>query len=68
MRRDDGFAVSDRIRVVLETTERVKESFERHRKYICEEVLAVDVAFAPTEGTEWDLNGEPAKISISKKD
>jgi isoleucyl-tRNA synthetase len=67
MRRDDGFAVSDRIKVVLETTDRVKESFERHRDYICEEVLAVDVAFAPTEGTEWDLNGEPAKISISKK-
>jgi len=68
MRRDEGFAVSDRIKVILETTERVRESFERHRDYICEEVLAVDTAFAPTDGTEWDLNGEPAKIKIIKND
>ncbi|MBA2729105.1 MAG: isoleucine--tRNA ligase [Parachlamydiaceae bacterium] len=68
MRRDEGYAVSDRIKVALETTERVQESFVRHRSYICEEVLAVDVVFAPTDGTEWDLNGEPAKIAISKKD
>lgn len=66
MRRDDGYAVSDRIKVSLETTERVRESFMRHRDFICEEVLAVDVAFAPTEGSEWDINGEPAKISIKR--
>lgn len=65
MRREDGYAVSDRIKVVLETSERVQNSFSLYRSYICEEVLAVDVAFGTCEGAVWDLNGEAAKISIA---
>lgn len=65
MRREAGFSVTDRIHVILETTPRVKESFERYRDYICSEVLALDVRFSECEGDTWDLNGEPAKIHIS---
>jgi isoleucyl-tRNA synthetase len=66
MRRDLGFAVTDRIAVVLQTTDRVRESFEKHRDYICGEVLALSVLFDTCEsGTEWDLNGESATIAIS---
>jgi isoleucyl-tRNA synthetase len=64
MRRDQGFYVTDRIEVTLETTERVKQAFEKHGEYVCGEVLAVNVRFASCAGTEWDLNGEGAKISI----
>lgn len=67
MRRDAGFAVSDRIVVKLDTTPKVEEAFKHFEDYICGEVLAVKVSFAPCEGTEWDLNGERAVIAIEKR-
>jgi isoleucyl-tRNA synthetase len=66
MRREGGYAVTDRIGVTLQTTERVREAFNLHRDYISHEVLAIDVNFAACEGTAWDLNGEPAVIAIVK--
>ncbi len=66
MRRDQGFEVSDRIRIQLETTERVRTCFEVHGDYIREEVLAVAVDFGENQGIEWELNGEPAKIQVEK--
>lgn len=64
MRREAGFAVTDRITLRIETTERVILSFQQFKDYICQEILAVEVEFGPTQGTKWDLNGEPAVISI----
>ncbi|MCI0382350.1 MAG: isoleucine--tRNA ligase [Chlamydiae bacterium] len=66
MRRDNGFAVTDRIDVQISTTDRVKEVFQEYKEYICHEVLALNVAFEPCEGVEWDLNGEPTTISLIK--
>lgn len=66
MRREADFAVTDRIKLQMEATDRVKAAFELFREYICQEVLAVDVVFASTTGTEWDLNGEQTVISIEK--
>lgn len=64
MRRDEGYEVVDRIQVTLKTSERVKQAFTIHKEYIMHEVLATQVDFGPCEGTEWDLNGEAAVISI----
>lgn len=64
MRREAGFAVTDRIRVKMETSARAKEAFELFRENICHEVLAVEVLFEKCEGTAWDLNGEPCIIAI----
>lgn len=66
MRREADLAVSDRIKVFIESTARVQASFEKHREFLCNEVLAVEVTFGSSTGTEWDLNGETAKISIQK--
>lgn len=66
MRRDQGYEVVDRIRVVMQTSERVREGFEAHREYVMHEVLATDVMFEACEGTEWDLNGELSVIVISR--
>ncbi len=66
MRRDEGYAVSDRIEVKLQTTERVKACFEQHRDTIMHEVLATEVLFAECEGTAWDLNGEQTIILLQK--
>lgn len=66
MRREADLSVTDRIRLRMQTTERVVQSFERFKEVICQEVLALEVEFGPTTGTEWDLNGEPTMISINK--
>ena len=64
MRREAQFSVTDRIKVRIQGNERIYNSFEAFRDYICQEVLAVDVVFGSTVGTEWDLNGEAAIIAI----
>lgn len=65
MRREDGFAVTDRISMQMKTTPRVKECFEKYKDYISHEVLAMHVEFVDRlEGAEWDLNGEIAVISL----
>lgn len=66
MRREANFDVSDRIHVKMQTTERTKEGFNKHREYICSEVLATSVEFGPCEGTVWDLNGEATTIEITQ--
>ncbi len=65
MRRDAKLAVSDRIRMKMETTHRVREAFKLHEEWIKGEILAVDVQFGNCDGTAWDLNGEEAKIELS---
>lgn len=66
MRREANFAVSDRIKIEMQTTERVKSSFYRFKEYICNEVLAKEVIFGAALGAEWDLNGEPTIIAINR--
>jgi isoleucyl-tRNA synthetase len=66
MRREADFAVTDRIHLRLQTTERVKKCFEVYNDAICGEVLALSVKFAPCEGTVWDLNGEPTTIALTR--
>ena len=66
MRREQKFDVSDRIKIEIETTPRVQACWKVWHDYIAQEVLAVEVKFQPTVGTEWDLNGERAVIAIKK--
>ena len=65
MRRENGFEVTDRVHLTLETTPRVKECFQTYGEFIQGEVLALDVRFEPCEGETLDLNGEETKISLS---
>jgi isoleucyl-tRNA synthetase len=66
MRREANFAITDRIVIEMETTDRVKECFTVFKDYIFNEVLALNLHFGPCSGTEWDLNGEPTTITISQ--
>jgi len=66
MRREADFNVTDRIEVKMETTDRVRSTFVQFKDFICGEILAVKVDFVPCEGTDWDLNGESAKITLTK--
>jgi isoleucyl-tRNA synthetase len=65
MRRDEGFSVTDRIVIQMQTTDRVKKAFELYRDYIMHETLAEHVHFDCPEGTQWDVNGEMATIALS---
>lgn len=65
-RRNEGLEVTDRIFLTIESTPLVEECFEKHGHYIMHEVLAKEVLFDKTEGTEWDLAGEKAIISIKR--
>lgn len=66
MRKEEGFEVTDRIRITLETTPKVADCYQKYRTYISNEVLAVEVTFAPNGGAAWDLNGEETKIHIRR--
>lgn len=66
MRREADLAVTDRIRLQMQTTDRVKACFKLFHQHICQEILALEVQFGPCKGTEWDLNGEPTVIAINK--
>ncbi|MCI5052752.1 MAG: isoleucine--tRNA ligase [Simkaniaceae bacterium] len=66
MRRNQGFEVTDRISVTLQTTERVRACFDLYQEYITKEVLADEVHFTTCEGTGWDINGEQTLIQISQ--
>lgn len=66
MRREMNFAVTDRVHVKIDTSLVVKEAFEKHRDYICHEVLASDFAFEKCQGEEWDINGYVTVIALQK--
>ena len=64
MRRELDLAVTDRIEVVIQTGPAARAAIEAHLPYVKEETLATSLSFGPTEGAEWDLNGEPSVITI----
>lgn len=66
MRREAKFAVTDRIEVKIDTTERVEKAYGIYEEFICSEVLAQKVLFCSCAGYRWDLNGEQALISIER--
>lgn len=66
MRRELDFHVTDRVEIKIETSLKVQESFSLHKDYILGEVLGLKIEFVPCEGTEWDLNGEKAKIELKR--
>jgi isoleucyl-tRNA synthetase len=67
MRRNLEFDVVDRIHLVIETSETVKECFYAYEEYIMGEVLATRAQFSSCpHGSGWDINGHQAIIHIEK--
>jgi isoleucyl-tRNA synthetase len=68
-RRDQGFAVTDRVLIELQSTSRLKASAQLHKDYICHETLASSLSFVETcEGEQIDLNGETTTLKIIRVD
>lgn len=66
IRRESKFEVSDRVKITIDSTPRLKEAFDLHKVWICQEVLATQVDFGPVVGEEWDLNGEACRFAVTK--
>lgn len=66
LRKSEGLDIVDRIEITLETSEKVQAAFIKHQDFICHEVLATEVVFAPSQGVEVEINGEKAILSVKK--
>jgi isoleucyl-tRNA synthetase len=69
MRKDSGLAVTDRIRIRFEAPVRVQEAVSRMSDYVKTETLADDVTIGRNGAehwTEWEIEGDPCGIGISK--
>jgi isoleucyl-tRNA synthetase len=68
IRKESGFALTDRIRVRLSGSERILRSIPEYMNYICAEILADGMEIVPELGTGVDVevDEEPMRIQVSK--
>jgi isoleucyl-tRNA synthetase len=68
IRKDNDFALTDRIQVVIEEHEMLKSALNNFNSYICTEILADKLDFSSEiqHGTEIEVNDQSLKILISK--
>jgi len=70
MRKSSGLEVTDRIRVRVNSSDRLRQAVSRYDKFICGETLANQLEFTGTEdvagSTDWDINGEKAAIAVER--
>ena len=71
MRKDSGFAVSDRIRLAVSGTEELEQAVRAHKEWIANEVLALDMTVGDTAGKfnaaqSVDIDGQPASVALER--
>ena len=67
IRKSNGYEIVDKINVVFQSDERIKEAVEEYKQYIANQVLANSVILDNlTEGTELDLDDFKLLIKIEK--
>ncbi len=69
LRKDNGFAVTDRIEVKVAAHNGINQSLAKYNNYICAEILADKLEFTSQidEGIEMEVNDNPLKVIIVKK-
>ena len=69
IRKDSGFALTDRINVAVLENGELQPSIIRYKDYICAEILADSLAFMTVleDGTEVDVNNAILKVNVLKK-
>ncbi|MBR5636866.1 MAG: isoleucine--tRNA ligase [Pseudobutyrivibrio sp.] len=68
MRKEADFEVMDRITVSYESSDKIKDVFERNKDVIMGEVLADSIVVGGTGAhtKEWNINGEKVTLGVSK--
>jgi isoleucyl-tRNA synthetase len=70
MRKESGFAVSDRIALTMSGTDEIQAAARAHQAWIAEEVLAVQIAIGKelnsNAAQSVDIDGQPASIALER--
>ncbi len=66
MRKDSGLNVTDRINVHITGNEKLYKIAKDNEKSISTVVLSNAIIDTPSDGKEWDINGESAVIAVEK--
>jgi len=67
MRKDMKLQYSDRIMTKIDAGGRFRDAVQKRRDSIMSETLSDDIAICEIDGgTEWDIDGESVRISISR--
>ena len=66
MRKENGFEVTDHIKVSLSGNEKLENLVKKNEQYLKEVTLADEVAYGSLDGTgkEWNINGEKVTIAV----
>jgi isoleucyl-tRNA synthetase len=72
MRKSSGFEVTDRIEILVDTSDPLASALEKYRASICSETLADKINLTSplpddNEGKNWNINGVKANIAVIKK-
>jgi isoleucyl-tRNA synthetase len=69
LRKDSGFELTDRININIVENERLSNSINDFKNYICAEILADSIDFVPeiADGTEIEVNDISLRVSVIKK-
>jgi isoleucyl-tRNA synthetase len=69
LRRNEGYAVTDRIEIGYEASQLLESAIEAHREYVSEEALALLLQKGLLEGAdireEWQVDGESVTITVT---
>lgn len=69
IRKDSGLEVMDRIKIYVQSTERMAKALERMSGYVRQETLAVELSGTPPPAVVWkkeEINDELVSIAIEK--
>jgi isoleucyl-tRNA synthetase len=68
LRKDKDFELTDRLSVYIVENEKLKESLNQFKNYICAEILADSIDWVPEipDGIHIDINDTPLKINVIK--
>ena len=67
-RKESGFQVTDRIKIAMQVSDRIRKAVAGFKDYIHKETLADDIILQEKESDFklWDINGEKAYIRLQK--
>ena len=72
MRKASGFEVTDRIEILVETTDPLVSALQKYSATICDETLADKIDLVKSippenDGKNWNINGVKADIAVIRK-
>jgi isoleucyl-tRNA synthetase len=69
IRKDQGFDLTDRIKLTVMENTGLQPSLNEYKTYICAEILADSLEFVPViiDGTEIEVNDVQLKVNVVKK-